>query len=147
MVSVRSELIKERNAKQKTMFHSSESSEMGCFVRLLRTRASVSTHAAGWKELRLGCQKFPGMLAEKRPLEPGHPGSCMWLERPVDSEEPINTFFPFVLVPSLGNFLVVFKTVYYYRCDDPTNAIHWLFTTCPSFNKHLWSHSLCQALY
>ena len=48
----------------------------------------------------------------------------MWLERPVDSEEPINTFFPFILVPFLGNFLVVFKTGYYYRCDDPTNAIH-----------------------
>ena len=47
----------------------------------------------------------------------------MRLERPVDTEEPINTFFSVILVPFLGNFLVVFKTVYYHRCDDPTNAI------------------------
>lgn len=74
------------------------------------------------KETTLGFQKLPrGCLLGKCPLAPDHPGSCPWLDKQVDSEESIRKFLPVILVPFLGNF--IFKTVYYYRHDDSTNAI------------------------
>lgn len=94
MVSVRSEWIKERNTKQKGHVSFIRKLKMGCFVQLLRIRASVSTHEFWMKRNQAWMLKIPrGCLQRKGPLEPRHPGSCMWLEKPVDSKEPINTFF------------------------------------------------------